>query len=202
MAIPISKWSEAWRRAYSEAQERIPAVYRDEEKAKKDAAAAVARVRSSRQALDRFHAQILAAPEAARGGALAAYAMLDRAWNETASALYQDAVDTRTGKPVQIGWIPILIGVIALAAAAVAFAPAITKRADAVQTQAETQSRELDARVAASREGRVLPPSTVPPPDGGLPGEGGGKGLWIALGALAVVGLVGGGGYLALRARG
>jgi hypothetical protein len=55
-----------------------------------------------------------------------------------------------------------------------------------LREQTALAERELDARVAASRDGRVLQPSTLPPPPP-PPGAGGSNlGLWV-LGGLAVV---------------
>jgi hypothetical protein len=78
------------------------------------------------------------------------------------------------------------IGGLALGAAAIAWAVSAYEYAVNLREQTALAERELDARVAASRDGRVLQPSTLPPPPPPPGGAASNMGLWV-LGGLAVV---------------
>lgn len=88
-------------------------------------------------------------------------------YNQLAAGFYADSVPAAqagTGVPV-VGVAPIVvvagiaIGVVAIAWAIVAYEYAVNLR-----EQTALADREFVARVEASQAGRVLPPSTLPPP--------------------------------------
>ena len=119
--------------------------------------------------------------------AVAKYAAFERRWHDLAAGLYADATPTGAGASGQpaVGVAPVLIlGGIALTVVGVAWAVSAYEYAVNLREQTALAEKDLDARVDASRDGRVLQPSTlpVPPP----PGDGSKMGLWI-LGGLAVV---------------
>ena len=72
--------------------------------------------------------------------------------------------------PAVVVVIVIGVAVVAVAIAAVAWAIATQPYADSLLVQANTAQRELEARDAASRDGRTLQPSTLPQPKDGGPG--------------------------------
>jgi hypothetical protein len=73
----------------------------------------------------------------------------------------------------------VAIGVVAIAFAIVAYQYAVNLR-----EQTALADRELTARIEASQAGRVLPPSTLPPPPSPVE-DAKGVGMWL-LGGLAL----------------
>lgn len=95
---------------------------------------------------------------------------LSRAYQALAEPFYTDA---RPAQHQQLGaaWVPVLvvgglaIGVVAISWAVVSYfdAEAAARESDVLLAQASIQQQELQARVDASRDGRTLQPSTLPP---------------------------------------
>lgn len=97
------------------------------------------------------------------------------AW-EAARARYEDLAagimaeaQPTTGGSVEVGIAPVVLVVagLGLTVAAIAWAVAARPYAQSLRTHAETAARELEARIALSREGRTLQQSTLPPGGGG-----------------------------------
>jgi hypothetical protein len=104
------------------------------------------------------------------------------------------AGDAKVGL-VPAGWAAVVVVVVAGVAYAVsevgsAWAMATTADAEVALAQVRLQTQELDARIAASADGKSLPPSTLPPPEFSRSGADAGKvvklvmaGLGLTLGA-------------------
>ncbi len=153
----------------------------------------VAALSDSRAALDRIAAKLPNPPvtEADRQ-AHANYQAMERRYHELAAGFYGDATPAQgqgmapTGGP-SVGVAPavLVVGGLAVGAVGVAWAIAAYQYAVNLREQTALAERELDARVEASREGRPLQNSTLPPPPS-PESDAKGMGLWL-LGGLAVV---------------
>lgn len=92
----------------------------------------------------------------------------------------------------EVGFAPavvIVVGFVGLSLAGVAWAVWGYQEAKALRDRTQLERDELAARDAASREGRTLPDSTLPPAPGGSSDEKGGGGMVaLGLGALAAAG--------------
>jgi hypothetical protein len=179
-------WSSGWRalseRAVREHQAAVtanPASYAQR------VATFQAEMATSRATLNRLREKL--AHPAATDVDRSRYAALERRWHELAAGLYADATPTGApGQPV-VGVAPVVlvVGGIAVGVVGVSWAVAAWQYAVNLREQTALAERELDARVAASQDGRVLQPSTLPPPPP-PPGSDSNLGLWV-LGGLAVV---------------
>jgi hypothetical protein len=117
---------------------------------------------------------------------VADYQAMERRYADLAAGFYADSVpaDQAQGVPV-VGVAPIVVVAgVAVGAVAVAWAVVAYEYAVNLREQTTLADRELTARIEASRQGRVLPPSTLP----ALPSpadDARSAGLWL-LGGLAV----------------
>lgn len=148
-------------------------------------AAFVSSLQASRAALDRIATKLPNPPvTAADHEAVGRYQDLERRWRELAAGFYADA----TPAPA-VGVAPaIVVGGLAVTAVGVAWAIAAYEYAVNLQQQTELAEKELTARVDASREGRVLPASTLPPAPPAIPTPPGSVGLWLLGGLAALAG--------------
>ena len=150
----------------------------------------------ARAALDRMAAKIPNPPVTQADKAAAARQQdLERRYHDLAAGFYADA------EPVPVtpstGVVPVLIvGAVAVGVVGVAFAVVGYEYAVNLREQTALAEKELDARVVASREGRTLAPSTLPPSPTLPTPEGAAKGI----GMLLVGGLVLTAGALAIPA--
>jgi hypothetical protein len=118
----------------------------------------------------------------------ARYAGLERRWHELAAGLYADAAPAQGTVPQPvIGVAPAVLvaGGVAVGVVGVAWSVAAYQYAVNLREQTALADRELEARVAASEQGRVLQPSTLPAPPNPKD-DASNVGLWL-LGGLAVV---------------
>lgn len=143
----------------------------------------------SRATLDRIKAKLPNPPNTDADRAMVAnYTAMERRYHDLAAGLYADATPTGAGAPGQpmVGVAPVLVvGGIALTVIGIAWAVAAYEYTVNLREQTSLAERELDARVAASRDGRVLQTSTLPPPPSPA-ADASNLGLWL-LGGLAVV---------------
>ena len=145
----------------------------------------------SRAALDRIAAKLPNPPVApADHAAVAQYQAMERRYHDLAAGFYGDATPAPGGATAPVpstGAAPavLIIGGLAVGAVGVAWAVAAYQYAVNLREQTALAERELDARVEASREGRPLQASTLPPPPNPTD-DAKGMGLWL-LGGLAVV---------------
>ena len=118
----------------------------------------------------------------------ARYAALERRWHELAAGLYADAAPAAGEVPQPVlGVAPavLVVGGVAVGAVGIAWSIAAYQYAVNLREQTALADRELEARVAASEQGRVLQPSTLPPPPSPRD-DASNVGLWL-LGGLVVV---------------
>ncbi len=145
----------------------------------------------SRAALDRIAAKLPNPPVTpADHAAVAQYQAMERRYHDLAAGFYGDATPAPGGATAPVpstGAAPavLIIGGLAVGAVGVAWAVAAYQYAVNLREQTALAERELDARVEASREGRPLQASTLPPPPNPTD-DAKGMGLWL-LGGLAVV---------------
>lgn len=135
---------------------------------------------------------------------------------QTLATNWQDPANTRpnaaAAKRMEVGVAPVAwaalltvgIGAASWAVSELGAAWAIAARGDAevALAQVQLQQQDLDARVAASQDGRTLPPSTIAPPNPKpeVPGEIDGL-VYVAAGAVGLAAVVGGVAWL-LGSRG
>lgn len=179
-------WSSGWQalqreslRAYEAAITADPTGYLARVQAFADE---LARARSS---LNRIRDALPNPPATAeQRAAHESYRAMETRYRELAAGLYADARPAQT----EIGVAPVVVGVVVggvvIGVAGIAWSIAAYQYAVNLREQTALAERELDARVDASREGRALQPSTVPPPP--APAGGGSTGLWV-LGGLALI---------------
>jgi len=177
-----SAWSSGWSalqtesmRAYRGAIEADPTGYLA------PVEAFVAELSQARGSLNRIRDKLPNPPvTAADQAAHAKYQALEKRYHDLAAGLYADAKPAQT----EIGVAPVVVGVVVggvvIGVAGIAWSIAAYEYAVNLREQTALAERELDARVEASREGRTLQPSTVPPQD-----TGGGVG-WLLVGGLAL----------------
>jgi len=145
----------------------------------------------SRAALDRIAAKLPNPPvTAADHAAVAQHRAMEARYHDLAAGFYGDATPAPGGATAPVpstGAAPavLIIGGLAVGAVGVAWAVAAYQYAVNLREQTALAERELDARVEASREGRPLQASTLPPPPNPTD-DAKGMGLWL-LGGLAVV---------------
>jgi hypothetical protein len=110
---------------------------------------------------------------------VAQHRALEARYHDLAAGVFSDAAVATT--PV-VGVAPVIvIGGLAIGAVGVAWAIAAYEYAMNLREQTALAERELEERVVASKEGRALAPSTLPPPAPGVTDD---KAVWV-LGGLA-----------------
>ncbi|MCB9686023.1 MAG: hypothetical protein H6738_24495 [Alphaproteobacteria bacterium] len=177
-----SSWSSAWTglqqrasSAYQAAIQANPGQFRDK------VASFLSLLSESRASLDRTRELL----KQVNDPALASKAGdLESRYATLASGVYADAqpADTVGVAPVIVGGI-VVAGII-VSVAGVAWAVAAYEYAVNLREHTSLLEKELQARVDASKEGRVLQPSSVPPVPNPV-ADAKSTGLWV-LGGLAV----------------
>jgi len=181
-------WSPGWRNLAEQASRRFSAAVSSQPSAYADQVVAFqSELATSRASLDRIKTR-LADPALHDDQALVAkVAALERRWTELAAGLYADATPTGAQGQPSVGVAPVLVvGGVAVTAVGVAWALGAYQYAVNLREQTALAERELDARIAASREGRSLQPSTLPAPQP----QGRDLGLWLFGGLALVTGAV------------
>ncbi|MCB9764966.1 MAG: hypothetical protein H6739_34655 [Alphaproteobacteria bacterium] len=167
-----ASWSEGWQ-ALEATGRQLYAAATDPEAVKQTVRGFVADLEDVRDRLARMRQK---APDATWTRRIAS---LSTRYHDLAAGLYAHA--TPITRP-EVGVAPVLIvGGLAVGAVGVAWAMAAHEYAANLRDQTALAERELEARIAASREGRPLQPSTLPTP----PPKPGGAGL-LLLGGLAL----------------
>lgn len=187
--MTLSEWTAAWNYLWREAQDRYATVIAANPKAyEPQVTSFVQELQSTRAQLDVLKKRLSLSPSAVDA---ATYNRLAREHYELSTRFYSD---TRPAQKPELGFAPIMIVLgIAIGVAASAWAVAGWEYARSLRERTALAGRELEARIAASREGRQLQPSTLPaepPPSSPL------EGLKNLGGVLAVGGLVAAAFYL------
>jgi hypothetical protein len=181
-------WSAGWKTLAEQAEAAYAAAIRANPGAYVDKVTGfLAALTASRETLDRIRAKLPDPPVTdADRAAWAKYRDLERRYHDLAAGFYADTRPTEpaTGAAPAAG-VVIIIGAIAVGVVGVAWAVAAYEYAVNLQDQTALAERELDARVEASREGRSLQPSTLPPPPPSP--EDAAKGIgWLLVGGLVL----------------
>ena len=180
-------WSAGWKTlsdqataAYAAAVQANPAAYVDK------VTGFLAALTTSRETLDRIQAKLPNPPVTdADRAAWASYQALDKRYHDLAAGFYTDTrpADPSTGAAPAVG-VVIIVGAVAVGLVGVCWAIAAYEYAVNLQDQTALAERELDARIAASEQGRTLQPSTLPPPPNP---EATAKGIgWLLVGGLVL----------------
>ncbi len=185
-------WSSSWKALSAQATAAYASAARlDPTGTLAKVQAFVQALTDSRAALDRIAAKLPNPPVTpADHAAVAQYQAMERRYHDLAAGFYGDATPAPGGATAPVpstGAAPavLIIGGLAVGAVGVAWAVAAYQYAVNLREQTALAERELDARVEASREGRPLQASTLPPPPNPTD-DAKGMGLWL-LGGLAVV---------------
>lgn len=186
-------WTAGWNYLWSEAQdswrtlvEKEPLVY------KPKVEAFLTELQAARRNLDGIKARLPNPAKTPEERAfLTKYQALEQRYHAIAAGFYAESVPiTKT----VVGWLPIfVVGGIAVGAAAAAWAVPGYQYAVNLREQTVLASKELDARVVASKEGRTLQPTTLPAPPALMPSPldaTKGMGSLLLFGLLAVGGVM------------
>jgi len=186
-------WTAGWNYLWSEAQdswkslvEKNPVLY------KPKVEAFMTELQSARRNLDAIKVRLPNPAKTAEEQALVAnYQALEQRYHALAAGFYAESAPTSR---TTLGWLPVLIvGGLAISAAAAAWAVPGYQYAVNLREQTVLASKELDARIAASKDGRTLQPTTLPPPPAPMPSPldaAKGMGSMLFLGLLAVGGVM------------
>ena len=158
-------WSDGWKalsdratRAYASAAEVDPTGTLERVKAFLEALAA------SRASLDRMARKLPASPaDEVERALVARHRALERRYLELAAGFYSDARPASAGTEVGVAPVVLVVGGLAVGVVGIAWAIAAYAYADNLREQTALAERELDARIEAGRQGRMLQPTTLPP---------------------------------------
>jgi len=180
-------WNYMWRAAQDSYQKLVEA---DPTGYTKKVEAFLAELTGARTNLDGMKAKLPNPPQTSEDKALVEkYQALEKRYQDLAAGFYSE---TQPADKTQMGIIPSLIaGGLAVSAAAAAWAVPAYEYAANLREQTALADKELEARIAASREGRTLQKSTLPerPPGPSLFASGGGGGALVVVGLAGVAGL-------------
>ena len=178
-----SAWSSGWSALQTESMRLYEAAIRADPTGYLGRVQAfVQELGQARGSLNRIKDKLPNPPQTAEDRALhAKYRAMEARYHDLAAGLYADAKPAQT----EVGAAPIVVGVVVggvvIGVAGIAWSIAAYEYAVNLREQTALAERELDARVEASREGRTLQPSTVPPQT-----SGGGNLGWLLIGGLTL----------------
>lgn len=189
-----SAWDQGWKAVEAQGEAMVDAIVRAPRAYAKQVQIFVVAMSDSRESLDRQQTVLAQMPPGADVADLTATTQaLEARYQELAAGFYSDTRPAQTAQP-ELAWVPVLIvGGLAVGVAGTAWAVSAYEYATNLREQTALAEKELAARVEASREGRLLQPSTLPVPP---PAEGP-----SALGALLALGVVGGGAFAFYKLR-
>ena len=143
---------EFWERAWSAAQQAYAdLVAKDPQKYKGDTERFVTAMRETRETLTKMKALAETPQDIARFNRL--------------NVVYVGLKENGMRDAQQVGVVPVLVVLgVAFGVAGVAWAVAYWEQAAALRDRAAVELRDLEERVAASKENRTLQNSTLPPP--------------------------------------
>ena len=153
-----------WKLLYQEATAAYADLVQAEpEKAAQQVEAYLAELAEARKNLDAIQAKLPNPPQTAEEQALVQqYQEMEKRYHELAAGFY---TDTAPLNQTQTGIVPILaVAGLAVGVGAASWSFAAYEYAANLREQTALASKELDARVEASKEGRTLQASTVPAP--------------------------------------
>ncbi len=172
-------WSSGWSALQQQASKLHDAAIRNDPTGYLSKVEAfITELRATRSSLDRSRALLAQLPP--DDPAHAKFTSLEKRYGELAAGLYADA------KPApDVGVAPAVVAAgLVVGAAGIAWSVAAYQYAVNLREQTAVAEKELAARVEASRQGRTLQPSTVPPqPDPASQAKGIG---WLLIGGLTI----------------
>ena len=168
--------STGWRYLAKQAEETWADVIREDPERAEDQVEAMAReLVQSRANLDRIRAALPPGPSPERE----AYLAMEARYQDLAAGFYSDVEPVKAG----VGVVPVVIAAgLAVGLGAATWSFAGYEYAVNLREQTALAAQELEARVEASKEGRTLQPTTLPPQ-----GEGGLKLGMLAAGGVLVI---------------
>jgi hypothetical protein len=176
--MTLAEWTGAWDYIWREAQDRYAGQIAANPKAyEPQVTTFIQELSAVRGWLDRLKVRLASSKEPTKDFAL--YNRLAREHYELSTRFYSDARPAQPG----MGFAPIMIVLgIAIGVAGCAWAAAAWQYARGLRERTVLAAQELEARIVASKEGRVLQTSTLPPPES--------PSLMGGIGSLVTVGLV------------
>ena len=121
-----------------------------------------------RARLDRMKALVPNLPPEEQAGWNQALAAVEKQWAQFAAGLYSDARPSQ--EQAQVGWVHVLIvGGVAFGVSAVAWAVVAYDYVEVLDGQTRVMEQELQGRIELAKQGKVLPPSTLPAGGGPAP---------------------------------
>ncbi|MFH1467825.1 MAG: hypothetical protein ABIO70_25800 [Pseudomonadota bacterium] len=179
-----SAWSDGWKALQAESLRLYEATIRANPAAFAERVKGfMAVMADTRARLDSMRTRVPNPPRTAEEAQiLANYVALENRWRDLAAGFWADAQPAQEG----VGVAPLLIvaGVV-VGVAAIAWAVAAWEYCVNLREQTALADKELGARVDASKEGRTLPPSTLPPPPPDPIDKASGFG-WLLVGGLVL----------------
>ncbi len=177
-----ANWSAGWKELQRSAVEKWDAAIRRDPRAfAPQVQATIDELAAARAHLDHIKPLLPKQIKTAEDQrAFSSFSRMSARYYELAAGIYADA---KPAEQAQVGAAPLLVVAgVALGVAAIAWAVAAYQYAKNLREQTALADRELSARVEASREGRELPPSTLPEP----PKKDGGGFGWLLVGGLVL----------------
>lgn len=157
-------WNAGWNYLWSEAQDTYAAaIAADPTGYAKKVEAFLAELTGARQNLDAMKVKLPNPPRTPEEKArVDKYLGLEKRYHDLAAGFYSEA---QPAAKTQMGFIPVLVVAgLAVSAAAVAWSLPGYEYAVNLREQTQLATKELDARITASKEGRTIQPTTLPPP--------------------------------------
>ncbi|MCK6527710.1 hypothetical protein L6R50_09150 [Myxococcota bacterium] len=183
-AEAMASWGGSWRTWLDDQVRRLgDAVARDPEAHRASASRSLENLAVARGHLDAIKLglrDLEGTPD--HSPAVANFNQLNARWWDLATPVYGNSDQAGAATFGVLPVVVLVIGAIGLTVAGVVAAVAALNYTTNLREQTALQLEDLRARVEASREGRALQDSTLPPP----PSESSGAGWWV-LGGLALV---------------
>ena len=154
-------------------------IVRDPEAFRPSVEAFLTEMQAARENLTRIAAKLGQLPDDERRPFEKQLAYLLDRWRTLAAGVLADAKPSVQGPPVVLIVVGVIVGVAAIAWAVAAYQYAVNLREQTALTE-----KELDARILASREGRQLPATTLPPQSSGMGMTG-----WLMLAGVVAAGV-------------
>ena len=177
-----ASWSAGWKALEANALASYEAmIVRDPEAFRPSVEAFFTEMQAARENLTRIAAKLGQLPDDERRPFQKQLGYLLDRWRTLAAGVLADSKPAPSvqGPPVVLIVVGVIVGLAAIAWAVAAYQYAVNLREQTALTE-----KELDARILASREGRQLPATTLPPQSSGMGATG-----WLMLAGVIAAGV-------------